>query len=293
MARSLPPAMTCLPDTLFSLRRRRHLIAAIEHELPGLVVSMVDHVGIHLLIEAALHGSTLTLERFAAELAPFGDGRMLVRNLARRGAIRMEADAGGLLLRLDPDLAARLMQAASHADPARAPAQPYIRGRVHSIDEISDHSETLAALHRAWAQDSAGGLAVYDDSILERSRRIAGPETVHLIDVTADGAAGYFWSVLGAYADPVRKFWPSGTCLGALASPSFRSFMADTFQSTKHQAAPRLEDIVGRTDDALDIAYCRLILPYSRNGRSVDLLLIGIHPGDLDPAPATGRDDER
>jgi hypothetical protein len=149
----------------------------------------------------------------------------------------------------------------------------------------------LAAILDLWRDSSQGG-RLPRRAALDLARRaplFRSASFVHLIDCEADDPRGFFFELYDSRTDIFRGADFTRRRLAEIPCPLYAADVQATYGAVKAERAPTLHatrtHVLGHAT-----GYARLVLPLSRDGRTVDQLLVAINKRslpelDLDDAP--------
>lgn len=160
--------------------------------------------------------------------------------------------------------------ALNEIDIGRVDQDRLARRRLSLWDERASLHPALMTIYRHWEQLRPDGLiptrSEFDISQLRPIMAAAS-----LIDTAADDPADYTVRLLGREVHPVMSL--PRQRLGELASAAFRDMLMQDYYACVSSGVPLYHEIVARID-YLTWSYARLILPFARDRRRVDELMV-------------------
>jgi hypothetical protein len=163
------------------------------------------------------------------------------------------------------------MQLVSHElNIEKAGRDGFVRRRLPLWEDQQDRHADLMLIYRHWEQLRPTGLLPKRNEFdLNKLKPVMAATS--LIDVAGDEPADYTIRLLGREIHPAMSL--PRQRLGDLPSPGFRDMLMRDYYACKSSGVPMYHDIVARID-YLTWSYARLILPFARDGRNVDELMV-------------------
>jgi hypothetical protein len=145
-----------------------------------------------------------------------------------------------------------------------------VRRRVSLWDTEEPKDHRLLSAYRYWESLRPDGLVPSRSKFeLERLRSIMS--TTSLIDVSPEDPLDYTIRIVGS--DLPRTMNLPKQRLGQVRSTPFREMLTNDYRMCQLSGVPAYHEIVARID-YVQTCYARLILPFARNRRDVDELMV-------------------